>query len=118
MTLPISFFEVAPVAVMTSTMSASSFAGAKPWGRYFSRMAISALLAATRSARPPFSNSVRASVRFFTALRKAVMTSASSIGLLASMAARWMAASIVRSAVAVAESRAFMAVMMAARRVS
>ena len=75
-------------------------------------------LAWTRSALPPFSNSAFASARFLTPLRSVPMTSASSIGFVWSIEARWTMASAVRSEVAVALSRAFTAVTMSARSCS
>src|SRR5580658_568060 len=118
MTFPISFRDWAPESLIASAIRASSFAASRPLGRYFSRSLISASFAATRSARPPFSNSSFASARFLTPLRTVAMTSASSIGLERSMEARWTAASAERSAVAVTESLAFTAVTMSARSCS
>jgi hypothetical protein len=117
-TFPISFRDWAPDSRIASAIRASSLAASRPFGRYFSRRRISASFAATRSERPPFSNSSLASARFFTPLRTVAITSASSMGFERSMEARWTAASAERSAVAVAESLAFTAVTMSARSCS
>ena len=79
-----------------------------------SRSLISDSFAVTRSALPPFSNSILALARFFTAFLSVVTTSVSSMGFERSIEARWIAASAVLSEVAAEPFLAFIAVTISA----
>jgi len=81
MTLPMSFLLLGAGGRDDFDDEGFHFAGSRPLGRYFFQDGDFGVVGGDEVGAAAFSNSARASARFFTALRRVVMTMASSIGL-------------------------------------